>query len=320
LDLAPYIRELILLNECVILPNFGGFETQYSAAQYDSVHKRMLPPTKKVRFRSDYQKGGDVLEDHLCKHLHIKKDKAALIIEKYVKALNEQIEERREAIIEGVGLFTKGLGNSLNFMAFEEENYLADSYGLEALPYEEKHIEKIIEPYELKIRPRRNTLTIVAVGIGVIFLLLVLTIFISSKFDLYLFNIGDRNNQNDLLIIGNQFVQTDSTARQLDNTIVESTHLKKALFYSETQSKELHQDITSFYLVAGSFKTLRNAEISQQELVKEGFLPDIIKNQGFYRVSIGNYTDKQEALQELQRFRRQINRSVWLLEVKNQTD
>jgi hypothetical protein len=34
-DLAPYIRELILNHECIVLPDFGGFETTYSPEQYN---------------------------------------------------------------------------------------------------------------------------------------------------------------------------------------------------------------------------------------------------------------------------------------------
>ena len=142
MDLAPFIRELILLNECVILPDFGGFETQYAAAQYDNIHKRMLPPTKKVHFKSDFIKGGGVLEDHLCANLNINKEQAVLLIDNYVQELNERIDENREAIVAGVGLFTKGLGNSLDFTAFEDENYLVESFGLDALPFEKNPVQR----------------------------------------------------------------------------------------------------------------------------------------------------------------------------------
>ena len=313
MDLAPYIRELILLNECVILPEFGGFETQYAAAQYDKLNKRMLPPTKQVHFRDDFLKGGGTLEDHLCQHLNVQSDQATLYIEDYVLDLKTRINNNREAIISGVGLFTKGLGNSLSFTPFEEENYLAESFGLEALPIEEKEIELIPEQKrEFKIRPRSNTLMFVIVGAIVISVLLVLTVFISSKFDLYLFNIGDQETQSDLIIIGNNS-DSDSTYQSINNTLKESTYLKSALHYSEEENVNSDQDFQIYYLVAGSFKALKNAEITRNELVQDGYVPEIIENKGYYRVSIGTFYNKQEALRELQRLRRQLDRSVWLL-------
>lgn len=314
MDLAPYIRELVLLNECVILPGFGGFETTYSAARYDNFKRQMLPPTKEVQFRQDYTTGGEVLVSHLCERLHINEEQAKVLVEEYIKDVQGSLEQTNEAIITGVGLFSKGLGGMLSFSAFEEENYLADSFGLDALPFEQVAGEEQNNPVlpEPEIRPRSNTLQFVIVGFGLISLLLTLTVFISSRFDLYLFNIGDSDVSNDMLIIGNN--TNDTTYKQIDNTITESTDLKSALYYSEQNSDgDTQEQEIMYYLVAGSFKTLKNAESTRNALVNEGYMPSIIENQGFYRVTIGSYTNKQAALKELQRLRRQLDRSIWLL-------
>lgn len=315
LDLAPYIRELVLLNECVILPGFGGFETSYSAARYDNFKRQMLPPTKKVHFRQDYIKGGGVLESHLCERLHINEEQAKVLIDEYIKDIQSRLEQSNEAMVAGMGLFTKGLGGMLNFTPFEEENYLADSFGLDALPFEQAEDEQGESiTQELEIRPRSNTLQFVLVGFGLISILLILTVFISSRFDLYLFNIGDSDVSNDLIIIGNN--TNDTLYKQIDSTITESTDLKMALQYSENTSEtQSPPEESKYYLIAGSFKTLKNAENTRKILVNEGYMPSIIENQGFYRVTIGSYTNKQEALKELQRLRRQLDRSIWLLQV-----
>ena len=316
MDLAPYIRELVLLNECVILPEFGGFETEYAPAKYDNHLKRMLPPTKKVRFRADFTKGGDVLRDHLCKRLRISESEAQKVIKDYVTELTNRIELQREVIIEGVGLFTKGLGSTLNFSAFEDENYLVESYGLDSLEYSHHGLAPDQEKQvaELKIRPRNNTLILVLVGLGVIFLLLSITIFISSRFDLYLFNLGDIRASDEILVLGNQDV-SDTIKAKIDNQLIQSTDIRTALQYSEQPIEKLALEQSIYYLIAGSFKSLRNAESLEKELARDGFEPIVIQNGGYYRVTIGNFSDKSDALLELKRLRRQLNRSVWLLSV-----
>lgn len=317
MDLAPYIRELVLLNECVILPSFGGFETNYTAAKYDTFKRQMLPPTKHIQFRQDYIKGGGVLEGHLCKRRKISNDQAVQEIEEYVTSLKRQLEKDNEVLIAGVGLFAKGFGGMLNFTPFEEENYLVDSFGLEALPYEQKEVNTENKPtQEFKMRARNNTLQFVIIGFAVISALLIVTVFISSKFDLYLFNVGDKHATDDLIIIGNQHA-ADTNYRRIDNTLTESTDLKTALYYAEESTEDVSVDPILYYLVAGSFKTSKNAENTQKELVEDGYMPSIIENQGFFRVTIGSYSDKQEALHELQRLRRQLDRSIWLLQVDN---
>ena len=318
MDLAPYIRELVLLNECVILPDFGGFETEYAAAKYDSQQKRMLPPTKKVQFRSDFTKGGDVLCEHVCKRLGIKETEARQLIRNYVVELNRRMEHDREAIIEGVGLFTKGLGNSLNFSPFDDENYLVESFGLDALEYSHhgnaEELKK--KKAEFKLRPRHNTLIMVLVGLSVIAVLLALTIFLSSRFNLYLFNMGDEYASDEMLILGNES-KNDTLQLRIDNELVSSTDIKKALYYSEPSNEILPQHQANFYLIAGSFKSSRNAESLEKELTRNGFVPLIIENGGYYRVTIGSFSNKNEALQELKRLRRQLNRSVWLLSLNS---
>jgi nucleoid DNA-binding protein len=319
LDLAPYIHELILLNECVILPGFGGFETEYQAAHYDNTHKRMLPPTKKVLFRPDFLTGSGVFELHLQKHLKIDEKEAIQYIDTYVDNLKNQLEVNREALIEGVGLFTKGLGNNISFTAFEEENYLVDSFGLEALPFESKIAEEKTEPKkELKIRPRSNTLLFLVVGIIIISILLAITITISARFDVYLFDMGKSKVENELIIIGGSN-SSDSTYQQINKTLDQSTDLKSALFYTESNSvnEESTEKQNQYYLVAGSFKAHINAELTFKQLVGEGYSPEIIEYQSYHRVTIGNFNIKQEALRELQRLRRQLDRSVWLLTVSS---
>ncbi len=315
MDLAPFIRELILLNECVILPGFGGFETSYQPAHYDTLRKCMLPPTKKLRFRPDYVKGGETLEQHLVTRLRISQEESKKLIETYVEGLTKLIDSQREAIISGVGLFTKGLGNGLNFTAFEEENYLAESFGLEAFNLE-KPLTKPTPPVAKKLilQPRRNTLTLVILGVVVICVLMAFTAILSARFDLYLFNFGDKKADSDLIILGPK-AEVDTSLLRINQQINESTSIKNALLYSETQSEEVKSE-QKYYLVAGSFKTEKNAEAIERDLLKEGYLPEVFFYQNYYRVSIAKYTDKHQALTELQRLRRQVNRTVWLLVVE----
>ena len=317
MDLSPYIRELILLNECVILPGFGGFETYYCAAQYDDKLRRMLPPTKKIQFKPEYLTGGGVLEEHLSKHLKVNNEQAKILINEYVKELNDSIEDNSKVIINGVGIFTKGSDNSLNFAPFDEENYLAESFGLEALPYEGQEIKQPRQNVRvLKVQKRSNTFLFVIIGFIVISVLMALTVFLSAKFELFLFNIGDAKNENDLIVIGNQY-SSNSTYLKVDSTLSESTDLKQALLYTESTNTNSMETFSEFYLVAGSFKASKNAKITQRDLIQEGFDSKIIENQGYYRVSIGYFTNRKEALNELQRMRRQLDRPVWLLTVNN---
>ncbi len=317
MNLAPYIKELVLLNECIILPGFGGFETQYAPAKFDSDTQQMLPPDKIVYFKSDYKVGGEILERHLQKVLYINELEAKELLTNYVEEIKSALAEEKYFLVDEVGEFSVNEKGILNFSAIQNENYLAESFGLDSIDIEANEFESRSEEIRkkvLKIRPRSNTLTFVIVGILVVVVLLAITVFISSKFDLYLFNMGTTEKTNDLIVIGGNS-NNDSTYTQIAQTIDEITDLKNALRFSEETTIVKKEPSTFYILVAGSFKGFNNAQEVQKKLTDEGFSADIVEAGGYFRVSIGQFTNKPEALRELTRIRTQIDRSVWLLTV-----
>lgn len=317
LNLAPYIKELVSLYECIILPDIGGFETQYAPAKIDSETKQMLPPDKVLNFKPEYKIGGEILERHLQKSLYISEEEAKELVAEYVQEIKSALNTDGYFLVEEVGEFRKDISGNLNFSAIKDENYLAESFGLESIEIEASQYDAItndIKTKVLKIRPRNNTFTFVTVGILVVVLLLALTVFISSKFNLYLFNIGSHEETNDLIIIGGNY-NNDSTYTQIAQTIDEITDVKNALQFSEETSPTIEEPTTFYILVAGSFKGFNNAQEVQKKLSDEGFGAEIVEAGGYYRVSIGRFTNKSLALNELSRIRTQINRSVWLLTV-----
>ena len=45
IELAQHIEALLLENDCVIVPNFGGFVAHYAPATYVKEENLFLPPT-----------------------------------------------------------------------------------------------------------------------------------------------------------------------------------------------------------------------------------------------------------------------------------
>ncbi|MBN2486625.1 MAG: SPOR domain-containing protein [Bacteroidales bacterium] len=324
MDLSPYIRELILLNECIILPGFGGFETQYLPARFDEINGIMLPPTKKVVFRSDYKSGGDILSGHIQKKLNLGPEEANKLISDFIAGIKSEIGLGREVVLNGIGTFSRNISGAVVFVAIEKENFLADSFGLGPLPV--KNIKKkknlIAEkPVVLNLRKRNNTLAVIITGLVTICLLLAATIILSSRYNLFLFNIGNKKPANDILIFGGDN-GTDSLSLGIYEKINESTSIKKALQYSpETDNKKVtpgnFPSGEFYHLIAGSFKNRHNATVLKRSFEKEGFEPEIKLLGGLYRVCLGGFDNKQAALAELQRIRRQTGRSVWLLTVSS---
>jgi hypothetical protein len=313
LELAPFIRELILHNECIILPGFGGFETEYTPATYDSLLHVMLPPSKKIFFKPEYSSGGEILEKYLSSKLRLKQDQVRLIIENYVATLKLKLENGEKVILGGIGVFQSDMSGNITFTQLKEENYLAESFGLEPLPVKstkkgsskpEKHTPVIV------VSGRSNTLRFVIVGVVVISILLTITIILSSKFNLYIFNIGDKTSREEIILGGSSL--TDTSLSKINQEIEEYTTVKQALSISP-EHKADNPKLKPFFIVAGSFNTFKNASGLETTLKREGYKPTIIKFGTDYKVCLGRFADRISADKEMNRLQSQLEIPLTIL-------
>ncbi|NPA35571.1 MAG: SPOR domain-containing protein [Chlorobi bacterium] len=74
-----------------------------------------------------------------------------------------------------------------------------------------------------------------------------------------------------------------------------------------------------YFLIAGSFQSMENAEKFQKELQQQGYDSEVIvrqtgPNTDFYKVSYKGFADRDEAFKALKRAKDEINNEdVWLL-------
>lgn len=61
IELAQHIEALLLENDCVIVPNFGGFVAHYAPATYVKEENLFLPPTRIIGFNSQLKLNDGVL-------------------------------------------------------------------------------------------------------------------------------------------------------------------------------------------------------------------------------------------------------------------
>ncbi|MCG8697601.1 MAG: SPOR domain-containing protein [Bacteroidales bacterium] len=319
MDISHYIYELILTNECVIVPGFGGFETSYQPASIDHSTQLLLPPTKSIVFKQGYTKGQNVLLKYLAHKLNISESESLKIIDKYVKHIFNELKSYGIISLKGIGTFRYNDANELVFNQEKAENYLADSFGLESIsvttsmPLKEKagHTtgKTALTPIH---QARRNTGAYLAIGVLVVLILLTTTFIITARYNLELFPFNAISaHKTDNIVLGKSEIDTsDQTYQMIHSHFDQSTTAKEALSLNSNLDPV---DKERYHIIAGSFFNSGNAIQLKKELNQKGYQTKIIQNDGKYRVVLASFANKGEAVDRLQLLKQSIDQSVWLL-------
>lgn len=313
-----------MLNESIILRRFGGFETSYEHATYEKEKKKIIPPGKKVKFRPEWIRDNGVLEKHISDSLSITTEAASKLIDDYVDHLYKQLNSEGKVSLSGVGEFILDKQNRLVFSKPESINLLADSFGLDALDVEpQPHKYEIHKESGFpKVKPQKRQLTGWYIVIGLLLLFISVTSIIvisgSGKQSILPGIRYNSDNETEIIIFGSQGrTDKDSITQIIEKTLDEKTVPENALALGVDQGKIRKESGRIYCLIAGSFKSFSNAEILRKQLLNKGFDPTVMTTgKSQFRVVIGKYSDRKIALKELQRIRRQLDQSVWLLETE----
>ncbi len=66
MEISQYIKELLILNDCVIIPEFGGFVANYKPATIEN--NQFFPPAKEIAFNNKLVSNDGLLIKHI---LHV---------------------------------------------------------------------------------------------------------------------------------------------------------------------------------------------------------------------------------------------------------
>ncbi len=337
MDINKYIKELIIKNECIILSGFGGFETHYKPAHLDNVTGKLVPPSKQVVFRPDYKKDNGVLVHFVAGKEGIALDKAYEIIDDFIGNIVYKLDIGGSYVLEGLGKFIKHSDGRLVFMPSEDENFLIDSYGLSevSIPRKEKKEDRVVvEDQSLETNDVKRSYKVLYL-VTIIAVILSGMIILIYKFDL--FNKLERlitnteilkSKEPEKIVFGQKRLSAseDSIAGTISSNIDESTVKEKALYYEEQEPEKITEpEMTSivhpggekkYVIVAGSFHAETYAVDFSRQLQYKGYKPIIIQTEnGLYRVALDTFEEINTAIDELEKYKRQLNREIWILRI-----
>ena len=349
IELAQHIEALLLENDCVIVPGFGGFVAHYAPATHVKEENLFLPPTRTIGFNPQLKLNDGVLVQSYMSAYDTSFADATRIVEKEVSAFIEILHEEGKAHLENVGEIHYNIYGNYEFIPYDCKITTPSLYGLDSFEIHElatlQQKEKVLIPanltrekktYEISINRAylRNAVAMIAA--------VILFFAFSNRVE----NTDIQKNNYAQLLPGELFEQIEKqsvvvtpvsvksrgTQQQVQKTSAPKITVDKAKTSRPIAVKEVKVNKQEtvpapvsaksqanfnhpFHIIVAGGISMKDAEAMANQLKEKGFAEaKALNTAGKVRVSIRSFDNREEATKQLLELRKnETYKNAWFL-------
>lgn len=344
-----HIKELLFEQDCVVIPEFGGFVTKFDCAKIDGSNRCITPPQKWLAFNSLLRNDDGLLSNYIAQEEQITREQANLKIKSFVEDTKRYINFDKTYLIEGLGIFSQNEESKIQFQP-QITNFYSESFGLENLflkklinlqnelqviqmpvivsdstvqqVFATQNREPTVEIWEEEEEtnfPNRRFSKVLPYVYGIV----VMAIFASS---IYMYD-NSKTNLSSLNPFQSRSSMTPPVIKTVDEfkaeaTPIAPTNIEAKAFENEkpiVESTKLETIISNekrFFIITGSFGSKKNAKNLLNTLKSKGFDDAIIiypnRNEKLIKVSVEGFNSETQAYQEALKVSQSINQETWI--------
>lgn len=300
MNLANYISDLLYRYECVIVPRFGGFVTNYKSAKIDE--NTIYPPFKQITFNSHLTNNDGLLANYIASVDKISYECALNYIKFETAAWREKLKNQ-QLLLTNLGTFDL-IDNQLHFEPQKSINYLTSSFGLSPVMKaalergKVKPIPVVVNQPKAIVEEKKKPSDFLKYA--AIFIIGLSAIGFGAKYY--------QNYRSEQFVTEAQKRQ-NAVEQKIENaTFVITKPLPSLNLEIETQKKQFH-------VIAGAFRIPENAERKVNQLLRDGYDARIlgVNKWNLSIVSYGSYSTERDAVNSLNRIRKNVAEDSWLL-------
>lgn len=135
LTVEQIIGDLLIQNNCVIVPSFGGFVAQRVAARLDEQKGTLVPPRKSVMFNKQLINNDGLLVAAYAQNTGLSFEVAAQEIKAHIQGWELKLQQGDRITIDRVGILFYDQERNLCFEQDRFYNLLLESFGLSAVHF-----------------------------------------------------------------------------------------------------------------------------------------------------------------------------------------
>ena len=308
MKIEQYISQLLFRYQCVTVPGFGAFLTEFQSAQLDENSHSFYPPKKMVSFNPFIKNNDGLLANHLAQAEKISYETAVNSIQNEVSHWKTKIQEFGSFSVKNIGDFSLNSENNIVFVPIDQINYLTASFGLSSFVspaikrevYKEE-VEQLEEKAPVIFTPEKRKNYSVLKYAAVFLLSAGITGTVGYKY------YENKIAQETLIVETN-------VQKKVNQKIQEATfYISNPL---PTDTLTVPAEKLPYSVVAGAFRIESNAEEQYQRLLELGFkkAKRLAPNKhGLFPVVYGSYSTYSEAHEAMKNIQKLDNKYAWLL-------
>ena len=308
MKIEQYISQLLFRYQCVTVPGFGAFLTEFQSAQLDENSHSFYPPKKMVSFNPFIKNNDGLLANHLAQAEKISYEIAVNSIQNEVSHWKTKIQEFGNISLKNVGDFSLNSENNIVFVPVDQINYLTASFGLSSFVspavkrevYKEE-VEQLEEKAPVIFTPEKRRNYSVLKYAAVFLLSAGITGTVGYKY------YENKIAQETLIVETN-------VQKKVNQKIQEATFYISNPLPAVTLT--VPEEKLPYSVVAGAFRIESNAEEQYQRLLELGFkkAKRLAPNKhGLFPVVYGSYSTYSEAHEAMKNIQKLDNKDAWLL-------
>jgi hypothetical protein len=316
MQLTRYIQELLYQHECVTIPYFGAFLTRSFEARV-SANGTFSPPRKEVNFNQLLIANDGVLAHYYAQKETVSYEHALRLIEKEVSSWKRRLQTQTLRF-PGVGEIRLNKARKIEFIPWGKVNFDLNSFGLSSFQrnplnktttlniMENSNKEDLMFTPEKKKAPSKKSPVLRYAAVGLIGVALLSAAYYFS----------------DQYVTQERILAQEKAQQQIEKNVQEATFDLGTLNAVEVNVAATPAVITPdqmyYSVIAGSFRSIDNAEKKLSQLIDEGYPAALAQANpdGLYRVAYGRYDTKKEAINMLYFLKYTLEEDAWYLEEK----
>lgn len=324
IELDRHIEILLLSNDCVIVPDLGGFMAHHVDARYDEQEATFLPPLRTLGFNPKLKLNDSLLVQSYIEAYDLSYPEALRRIETEVSELRQHLESDGEYELNDIGILRLNDEGNLQFEPCEAGILTPELYGLasfEMKPLELNEPKAEADEVEdtddepstehaliIKMSWLRN---IVAVAAAVLAFLMITTPVSNSR------HASGGVQQSAFFPIGNKAQPADSAS----SFSAETTDEEAAETSETDNAATTDAPVTAYCIVMASHVSERGALNFVEQLKQKGYTEArmTVNDNNVRRVVFGTYASESEAQEHLNSLRNESKhfRESWIMQINN---